>query len=303
MHLKYAIIPAAGLGTRFLPITKSIPKEMIPLVDKPALQYILQEITDSNISNTGIIISDYKKAIVDYLNPDNQVVRDLSTKGKLSLLNDIQKLCKQLSFEFIPQLQPKGLGHAISLVQDLVENDFFGILLPDDIMVGTEPALAQLMRQAERVNGTVIAVQKMDKSRISAYGVVQIESQVSERLYKVSDLVEKPQAEHAPSEYAVVGRYVVSPVIFNALNIYANKPGAGGELQLTDALAYMARSGQPVYAYELESERFDTGTPAGWLEATVKLALQNPTYKNIVQNACTSLAEQKPGAIYKSAQI
>lgn len=273
MKITKAVVPAAGFGTRFLPWTKSTPKEMLPLLNKPAIHVIAEEIRDSHLAECIIINADYKQALVNYFNHSAELEIFLKEKNKSSLIDELNTLIGQLSFTYIYQDEAKGLGHAISLVESAVNNEYFGIALPDDIMISNPPGLAQLITIAQKYNASVIAVQEVPKEAISAYGVVALGSQLDPLTFEVTGLVEKPKAEQAPSNLAISGRYVLSPKIFAALKDI--KPSMGGEIQLTDGMLAMLKAGERVLAYKIQGTRHDIGTPTGWLKANVHLAQLN----------------------------
>ncbi len=289
MNITKAVIPAAGLGTRFLPFTKSIPKEMLTLLDengtpKPALHHIIEEGLASGISNVYIITNDNKHEIKHYFEPDPQLEAELEKRGKKSLLSEVDRIIKSVNFTYIQQLEQLGLGHAILMAKKAIGTDYFGVMLPDDIIAGDNPGLAQLIKVAEKEQASVIAVQEVPQQSVSSYGIIAIKKKISDRLFEIDTLVEKPALEDAPSNLAITGRYVLSPKIFASLEVI--KPGAGGELQLTDAIADMLNKGERVFAYKFEGRRFDIGTPLGWLEANIYYGLQNPKYASIIKKSC-----------------
>lgn len=273
MKISKAVVPAAGFGTRFLPWTKSTPKEMLPLLNKPAIQVIAEEIRDSHVSECIIINAHYKQALVNFFKHSLKLEKFLQEKNKTSLLTDLDMLIQQLSFSYVYQNEAKGLGHAISLVENAVNNEYFGILLPDDIMISNPPGLSQLIQIAQKYNASVIAVQEVPKEAVSSYGVVAVSNQLDDLTFEITGMVEKPKPEQAPSNLAISGRYVLSPKIFAALkNI---KPSIGGEIQLTDGMLAMLKGGERVVAHKIQGTRHDIGNPAGWLKANMHLAQLN----------------------------
>ena len=276
MKIIKTVIPAAGWGTRFLPFTKSVPKEMLPLLNKPAIQVIVEEIIASKIQNCIMITASHKQAISNFFDEMPELNLFLKQKNKENLISDVQKIINELEFTYIHQEEAKGLGHAIWLTRHIIANEYFGIVLPDDIMVSQPPALAQLIDICYAQNASVIAVQEMPKESVSAYGVVAIKKQLTSDLFEVSGLVEKPKPEDAPSNLAILGRYILSHKIFNALDTV--KPTIGGEIQLTDGIANMLAAGERVLAYKVQGTRHDIGTPAGWLKANIEFAAANPAY-------------------------
>lgn len=273
MKISKAVVPAAGFGTRFLPWTKSCAKELLPLLNKPAIQVIAEEIKDSKVNECIIINAHSKQALVDYFHHSPDLEKFLQEKNKSSLLTDLDMLLKQLAFSYIYQDEAKGLGHAISLVESTVKDEYFGIVLPDDIMISNPPGLAQLIEVAQKYNASVIAVQEVPKEAVSAYGVVAVAKQLDDLTFEITDLVEKPKPELAPSNLAISGRYVLSPKIFAALKDI--KPSIGGEIQLTDGIREMLRSGERILAYKIQGTRHDIGNPTGWLKANMHFAQLN----------------------------
>lgn len=270
MKITKAVIPAAGHGTRFLPWTKAVPKEMLPLLNKPAIQYIIQEIADSGMQNCIMITSPHKYAIANHFGESPALEKFLKEKNKLSLLDELNKLSNSLEFTYLYQEEANGLGHAIGLARDSISQEYFGILLPDDIMIGSQPGIKQLIDIAQKEHASVIAVQEVSKEMVCAYGVIAIKKQISDDLFEISDLVEKPAAQDAPSNLAIIGRYILPHKIFKALDEV--KPSSNGEIQLTDGIARMIKNGERVFAYKIQGNRYDVGTPAGWLEANLSLA-------------------------------
>ena len=269
--IRTAVIPAAGLGTRFLPATKAQPKEMLPIVDKPCIQYIIEEAIDSGIEDILIITGRNKRAIEDHFDRAVELELTLKAQGKYDLLGLVQELSR-VTIHYVRQKEPKGLGHAVLCAKHFVGDEPFAVLLGDDIMDAEVPVLKQLMDVYEDCEGSVLGVQEVPKDRVSSYGVVKPVA-VKERLWRADDLVEKPSVEEAPSRLAVLGRYIISPEIFGILE--KTQPGRGGEIQLTDALKKLSER-EPVYAYEFEGRRYDVGDKQGYLEATVDFALKRP---------------------------
>lgn len=276
MKITHAVIPAAGLGTRFLPYTKSVPKELVPLMGKPAIQMIVEESIESGITHFEIIANKDKQAISNYFSSNKQLDEHLHNIGKEKLLHDINTIIKTAHFNYIPQPNPLGLGHAVLMAEHAIGNNYFGICLPDEIMIGETPALEQLIKIAEHHNASVIAVQEVPQETTSAYGIVAIKKQLADGLFEIDHLVEKPAVNKAPSNLAIIGRYVLSPDIFNALK--SIKPGAGNEIQLTDGITSMMNNGERVLAYKVKTIRHDIGNPLGWLQANLYCGLSNPTY-------------------------
>lgn len=273
--IRTAVIPAAGLGTRFLPATKAQPKEMLPIVDKPCIQYIIEEAIDSGIEDILIITGRNKRAIEDHFDRAVELELTLKAQGKYDLLGLVQELSR-VTIHYVRQKEPKGLGHAVLCAKHFVGDEPFAVLLGDDIMDAEVPVLKQLMDVYDDCEGSVLGVQEVPKDRVSSYGVVKPVA-VKERLWRADDLVEKPSVEEAPSRLAVLGRYIISPEIFGILE--KTEPGRGGEIQLTDALKKLSER-EPVYAYEFEGRRYDVGDKQGYLEATVDFALKRPDLRD-----------------------
>lgn len=269
--IRKAVIPAAGFGTRFLPATKAMPKEMLPIVDKPTIQYIAEEILESGIDQILIISGHAKRAIEDHFDSSPELESHLYEHGKISVLKEIRKI-SSIKIHYVRQQYMRGLGDAILCAKDFVDGEPFGVILGDDVVYHPEkPALKQLMEQYEQTGGTVIGCQCVAPERVSAYGIIAGKEINDKGLLKVDDMIEKPPISEAPSRVAALGRYVITPEVFEVLEQTA--PGKGGEIQLTDALRVMAHAGN-VYAYCFEGKRYDTGDKLGFLKATVEYALR-----------------------------
>ena len=269
MRVRKAIIPAAGFGTRFLPATKAQPKEMLPIIDKPTIQYIVEEAVAAGIEDILIITGRNKRAIEDHFDRNLELEYFLESKGK----GDLKQLVAEtgaVEIHYIRQKEQLGLGHAIYCARSFVGNEPFAVLLGDDIVCSTVPALKQLMDVYQQVGSTVLGVQQVPRQWTNRYGIVAPSTQQG-KLYEVADLVEKPEPTEAPSELAILGRYIIEPEIFDILA--GTAPGAGGEIQLTDALKELAR-GKTMYAYNFEGKRYDVGDKLGYLAATVEYALK-----------------------------
>ena len=270
MKIRKAVFPAAGLGTRFLPVTKAIPKEMLPLVDKPLIQYCVEEAIASGIEDIIIITGRGKTAIEDHFDTSKELEFLLEEKGKRDLLKMVRDISNLVKFSYTRQKEALGLGHAILCAKDLVGNEPFAVFLGDDIIDSDVPAMKQMIEVYKKFRHTVLAVQRVPRESISNYGVIKGE-QVEDRIFKVSDMVEKPKAEDAPSDLAVIGRYILTPDIFEYLE--NTRPGKLGEIQLTDAIKNMAQR-HPVYALEFEGDRYDAGDKLGFLKANVSFAIK-----------------------------
>jgi len=275
MKIKKAIIPAAGLGTRFLPATKALPKEMLPIVDKPTLQYIIEEAVNSGIEEILIITGRNKKSIEDHFDKSVELELELVNKHKDALLKQVRDISNMVNLYFIRQKEPKGLGHAINCARSFVGNEPFAVMLGDDIVDAKTPCLKQLMDCYEENGVSILGVQEVDSKNVDKYGIVD-GVQISDRLYKVNKLVEKPRVDLAPSNIAILGRYIITPEIFDILD--QTLPGIGGEIQLTDALKTLI-SMQDMYAYVFSGRRYDVGDKLGFLQATVEFALKRDELK------------------------
>ena len=275
-NVRKAIIPAAGLGTRFLPATKSQPKEMLPIVDKPTLQYIIEEAINSGIEEILIVTGRSKKSIEDHFDRSVELELELEQKGKTEMLKMVQDISNMLNIHYIRQKEPKGLGHAIHCAKSFIGDEPFAVLLGDDIVDSTTPCLKQLIDCYDEYKTSVLGVQEVAKQDTDKYGILDVKH-IEDRVYKVKDMVEKPKVEEAPSNIAILGRYIITPAIFEILENQA--PGKGGEIQLTDALKTLA-SQEAIYAYNFEGRRYDVGDKLGFLEATVDFALKRPELRD-----------------------
>ncbi len=270
--IRKAVIPAAGFGTRFLPETKAMPKEMLPIVDKPTIQYIVEEIRSSGIDQILIISGHAKRAIEDHFDSSPELEQHLYESGKVNLLKEIRKI-SDIKIHYVRQKYMRGLGDAILCAKDFIDGEPFGVILGDDIVYtgDKEPALRQLMDQYDKTGGTVIGCQTVQPEQVSSYGIIDGLATDDPNLLKVRDMVEKPSVEEAPSRFAALGRYVITPDVFEILE--QTQPGKGGEIQLTDALRVMAHN-EAVYAYNFQGQRYETGDKLGYLKATVEFALR-----------------------------
>ncbi|MGD6967752.1 UTP--glucose-1-phosphate uridylyltransferase GalU [Rossellomorea vietnamensis] len=277
MRVKKAIIPAAGLGTRFLPATKAQPKEMLPIVDTPTIQYIIEEAVNSGIEDILIVTGRGKRAIEDHFDKSLLLEEMLAEKQKYEQLEQIQKISEMADIHYIRQKEPKGLGHAIWCARKFIGNDPFAVMLGDDIVVSEKPCLKQLIDEFEDKQSSIIGVQQVEDKDISKYGVIAPENDKHEgNLVKIKDLVEKPPLEEAPSRLAIMGRYVLTPEILDILeNI---PPGRGNEIQLTDALKELTKH-QDMYGYHFNGRRYDIGDKYGFVQATVEFALMRDDLK------------------------
>ncbi len=269
-----AVFPAAGLGTRFLPATKASPKEMMPLVDKPLIQYVVEEAVSSGIEEVVLITGRGKRAIEDHFDVAFELEEDLKAKGKHKLLSEIQHIANLVTFCYIRQKKALGLGHAVLTAKRIVGDEPFAVLLGDDIIDAEIPALKQMMDVYRRYPSTILAIQKVPKSQTQNYGVIDAK-RIEDGVYLVKDLIEKPVPAEAPSNLAIIGRYILTPEIFCFLE--HTQPGKGGEIQLTDGLRLLMQK-QPIYAYEFNGIRHDAGDKLGFLKATVEFGLKNEEF-------------------------
>lgn len=271
-----AVIPAAGLGTRFLPLTKTSPKEMLPLVDKPAIQYVVEEAIQAGIDDILIITGRGKRSIEDYFDKSFELEYFLEKKNDNKKLQEIQEISKMTDIHYIRQKEPRGLGHAILCAKKHVGKEPFAVLLGDDVIVSKVPCILQLIQQYQKHNATILAVEHLPRSVLHRYGVIRYSSQ-RDHLYEVQDLIEKPSLEKAPSDLATIGRYILSPKIFDCLE--KTPPGYNDEIQLTDALNLL-RQHETIYAHEFQGKRYDLGNKMGWLKTMIDFALQRDEFRD-----------------------
>ncbi len=270
MKVRKAIIPAAGLGTRFLPATKAQPKEMLPIVDKPTIQYIIEEAVASGIEEILIITGRNKKSIEDHFDKSVELEMELEKSGKKEMLELVRGISDMVDIHYIRQKEPRGLGHAINCAKSFVGNEPFAVMLGDDVVDSEVPCLKQLINCFNEYKTTILGVQTVEFDSVNKYGIID-GLPIENRVYKVKKLVEKPSVEEAPSNIAILGRYIITPQIFKVLE--NTKPGKGNEIQLTDALETLIKS-EAMYAYNFEGRRYDVGDKLGFLEATVEFALK-----------------------------
>ena len=270
--VRRAVIPAAGLGTRFLPATKATPKEMLPIVDTPTIQYIIEEALASGIEDIIIISGKGKRSIEDHFDRNMELEMSLEASGKFEQLEMVRRI-SEINLHYIRQKEPRGLGHAILCARRFIGDEPFAVLLGDDVVDSKKPALKQLIDVYDRRGFSVLGVQEVAPEKVSSYGIIDAVPTEEDRTYTVRDMVEKPAQEEAPSCLAVLGRYIITPEIFDILE--NTPPGRGNEIQLTDALRVLAKQ-QPMYAYNFEGRRYDVGDKQGFIEATVEFALKRP---------------------------
>ena len=273
MRVRKAVLPAAGFGTRFLPATKAIPKEMMPLVDRPIIQYAVEEAVASGIEQIIIVIASGRSAIEDHFDANPTLERWLEERGDIEMLRAVRRITEVGPIAFVHQKEQLGLGHAVLMAKELVGDEPFAVLLSDDVMLnpGGAPVTRQLIEQHAAHRGSVVAVQRVPKQDVTRYGILRPVHEEG-RLVEIGDLVEKPTVDEAPSDLAVLGRYVLTPKIFDMLE--TTQRGAGGEIQLTDAIRALIDE-QPVFGYQFEGQRYDAGTRLGWLSASVSMALES----------------------------
>lgn len=269
LTIRKAVIPAAGLGTRFLPATKAQPKEMLPIVDKPTIQYVIEEAVAAGVEDILIITGKDKRAIEDHFDRAGELESLLDRRGQTDLAGLVRRLSDMADIHYVRQKEPLGLGHAVWCARRHVGDEPFAVLLGDDVIAAAEPCLAQMIREYERHRRPVLAVQRVPSEEVSRYGIVEARP-VGERLWDVISLVEKPSPAEAPSDLAIIGRYILEPEVFEILE--RQGPGAGGEIQLTDALKALNAT-HPLLAYEFEGTRYDVGDRLGYLRATVEFGL------------------------------
>jgi UTP--glucose-1-phosphate uridylyltransferase len=274
MRIRKAVFPAAGLGTRFLPATKAQPKEMLPLVDKPIIQYVIEEAVAAGLTNIIIVTGRGKNAIEDHFDVSYELEKLLEERGKTELLDQVRAISSMINVSYVRQGETLGLGHAVLMAKDLVGDEPFAVMLGDDIIDSAVPCMKQMVEVFDRHQGPVIAVHQVPRSEISAYGVIDgVAEGDSGRVYRIKDLVEKPRTEEAPSDLAIIGRYILTPDIFEALE--KTPRDAGNEIQLTNGMRALAGN-RPLFGYRFEGVRHDAGNKLGFLKATVEFALKRP---------------------------
>lgn len=288
MKVKKAVIPAAGLGTRFLPATKAQPKEMLPIVDKPTIQHIIEEAVASGIEEILIITGRNKRAIEDHFDKSVELEQQLKDTGKKDMLEMVEDISNMAEIYYIRQKEPKGLGHAINCARTFVGNEPFAVMLGDDVVYGDKPCLKQLIECYNEYKTTILGVQQVVREDVYKYGIVE-GKHIENNVYKVKDLIEKPDVDEAPSNIAILGRYIITPKIFEILSTI--EPGKGGEIQLTDALKKLSLQ-EAIYAYDFEGRRYDVGDKLGFLEATIEFALRKDEIKNDFEKYILGIAER-----------
>ena len=291
MRVKKAVIPAAGLGTRFLPATKAMAKEMLPIVDKPTIQFIVEEALKSGIEDILIVTGKAKRPIEDHFDANIELEMNLQEKGKTDLLKLVEETT-DVNLHFIRQSHPKGLGHAVLQARAFVGNEPFVVMLGDDLMEDRVPLTKQLMNDYEQTHASTIAVMRVPEKETSKYGIINPGEEVSKGLFNVKNFVEKPKPEEAPSNLAIIGRYLLTPEIFEVLA--AQKPGAGNEIQLTDAIDTLNRT-QRVFAHEFNGKRFDVGDKFGFMTTSIEYGVKHPEIKDKLHDYIIALGKELSG--------
>ena len=290
MRVRKVVFPAAGLGTRFLPATKAMPKEMLPLVDKPIIQYGVEEAVGAGIDNIILVTGRGKHAIEDHFDVAIELEAFLDARGKHEQLAEIRKVTDLIKVAYVRQGEPLGLGHAILVTRDLVGDEPFAVILADDVIDAEPPALAQMLAVFDEVQGPVILVERVPREQVSSYGVIAAEP-IRPGVYKVTDLVEKPPVDQAPSDLAIIGRYILTPDVFPALAATASD--RTGEIQLTNGLKRLLQT-RPIYACEVTGTRHDTGNKLGFLKAVVYFALKRPELAGPLRDYLATLESARP---------
>jgi UTP--glucose-1-phosphate uridylyltransferase len=297
--IRKAVFPAAGLGTRFLPATKAQPKEMLPLVDTPIIQYGVEEAVASGISNIILVTGRGKNAIEDHFDVSVELESFLEARGKRDQLAEVRKISNMINFAYVRQGEPLGLGHAVLVARELVGDEPFAVILGDDVIDAAPPAMKQLIDVFQRVGGPVLAVERVAPDEVSSYGVIDVaaDGDLGDGVFRIRDLVEKPPREKAPSNLAIIGRYVLTPDIFPALA--ETKSDTTGEIQLTNGLRQLVKT-RPIFAYEVKGVRHDTGNKLGYLKAVVYFALRRPDLAGKFSDYLSSLDLKSPVVARKS---
>ena len=290
--IRKAVFPAAGLGTRFLPATKAQPKEMLPLVDKPTIQYGVEEACESGVTNIVLVTGRGKNAIEDHFDVSKELEAFLESRGKKDLADEVRKISALINVSYVRQGEPLGLGHAVLVTETIVGDEPFAVILADDVIDATPPALKQMIDVFDRAGGPVLAVERVPMDEVSNYGVIVGEPapELGKGVYRVTDLVEKPPQSEAPSDLAIIGRYILTPDIFAALHETAKDKS--GEIQLTNGLRQLLKS-RPIYAYEVDGVRHDTGNKLGFLKASVYFGLKRPELAKELREYLTSLTSSR----------
>lgn len=287
MKVRKAIIPAAGLGTRFLPATKAQPKEMLPIVDTPTIQYIIEEAVEAGIEDIIVVTGRNKRSIEDHFDRSIELELELERGNKSETLEMVKEISEKANIHYIRQKEPRGLGHAILAARHFIGEEPFAVLLGDDVVVAKQPCLGQLLDVFNEYQTSILGVQTVPHDVVNKYGIID-GKQVDERVYKVKDMVEKPELDQAPTDVAVLGRYIITPQIFEYLE--TQDAGKGGEIQLTDALRRLAKV-QAMYAYDFKGHRYDVGTKSGFLQANIEFALRSDELRDEMKDYLEALHE------------
>ncbi len=294
MKVRKAIIPAAGLGTRFLPATKAQAKEMLPIVDKPTIQYIIEEAVAAGIEDIVIITGRNKKTIEDHFDRSPELEQELEKGNKMDYLEMVKDIASIANVYYVRQKQPRGLGHAVLTAKSFIGDEPFAVLLGDDVVCAQTPCLKQLIDVYDKTGASVLGVQTVAHEKVCKYGIIDGEME-TDRLYKVKDMVEKPPVDKAPTDVAILGRYVINPEVFGYLE--TQETGAGGEIQLTDALRRMTLDGKPMYAHDFKGTRYDVGSQIGFVQANIEFALRDPRLKGELSEYIKKLSADIEGTI------
>ena len=280
MKISKCVFPVAGLGTRFLPVTKELAKEMLPLVNRPIISYGVEEAIASGCDEIIMITGRAKRSLENYFDRSFELEELLKSRGKMELYEEMVRISNMAEILFIRQREPLGLGHAVLCAEPVCKNEYFAVALPDDVFINdSEPVISQLIKVHEKMGGSVIALEEVAPENVSRYGIVKSQFEIEPGLHKIIDMTEKPKLEDAPSNLAIMGRYVLSPTIFEILK--NQNAGAGGEIQLTDAIKTLCPQ-EPVWGVVYNGRRFDCGTQKGWLAANVQLAMDDPELKEVI---------------------
>lgn len=280
MKISKCVFPVAGLGTRFLPVTKELAKEMLPLVNRPIISYGVEEAIASGCDEIIMITGRAKRSLENYFDRSFELEELLKSRGKMKLYEEMIRISNMAEVLFIRQREPLGLGHAVLCAEPVCKNEYFAVALPDDVFINeSEPVISQLIKVHEKMGGSVIALEEVAPENVSRYGIVKSQFEIEPGLHKIVDMVEKPKLEDAPSNLAIMGRYVLSPTIFEILK--KQQAGTGGEIQLTDAIKTLCAK-EPVWGVVYNGRRFDCGTQKGWLAANVQLAMDDPELKEVI---------------------
>ncbi|MDY6399459.1 MAG: UTP--glucose-1-phosphate uridylyltransferase GalU [Synergistales bacterium] len=280
MKISKCVFPVAGLGTRFLPVTKELAKEMLPLVNRPIISYGVEEAIASGCGEIIMITGRAKRSLENYFDRSFELEELLKSRGKMELYDEMIKISNMAEILFIRQREPLGLGHAVLCAEQVCKNEYFAVALPDDVFINDDaPVLSQLIKIHEKMGGSVIALEEVAPENVSRYGIVKSQFEIEPGLHKIIDMTEKPKPEEAPSNLAIMGRYVLSPSVFEVLK--EQKAGAGGEIQLTDAIKTLCTQ-EPVWGVVYNGRRFDCGTQKGWLAANVQLAMDDPELRDVI---------------------